>query len=45
MATDKTTVKAPPLKARQPGVMALGVAGESGGEADDKDITDHGGKG
>ena len=31
MATDKTTVKAPPLKARQPGVMALGLTAPSSG--------------
>ena len=31
MATDKTTVKAPPLKARQPSVMALGLTAPSSG--------------
>lgn len=31
MATDKTTVKAPPLKARKPGVMALGLTAPSSG--------------
>lgn len=31
MATDKTAAKAPPLKSRQPGVMALGLTAPSSG--------------